>query len=220
VSGVTVRRIDRTGQSWRIHGEGQDTWEGDVVVLTSPAHEQAGMVEELDPALAFEMWSIPYCRVAVVAVGYRQSDVPNMDGFGFIAPQNTRRDLLGVQWCSSIYPDRAPPGMVLWRALCGGANRPDVVDWPDDRLVAAVRNELRMAMNVEAIPSFMHVVRWPAAIPQYVIGHIERVRRIDAIVSKHAGLFVGGTAYHGVAMNDCTEQANVLSQRVADHLSK
>jgi oxygen-dependent protoporphyrinogen oxidase len=164
------------------------------------------------------MWSIPYSRIAVVAVGFRQSDVPSVNGFGYIAPQNTRRDLLGVQWCSSIFPGRAPPGMVLWRALCGGWHRGEVVDWPDERLISAVREELRLAMGVTSPPVFAHIVRWPAAIPQYAIGHLDRVRRIEAKTANHPGLFVGGNAYHGVAMNDCTDQAIVLADRVAAFL--
>ena len=72
-------------------------------------------------------------------------------------------------------------------------------------------------MGVEAAPVFVHIARWPAAIPQYVIGHIERVRRIENRVANFPGLFVGGNAYHGVAMNDCTEQAIVLADRVVQH---
>ncbi|HEX3152213.1 MAG TPA: protoporphyrinogen oxidase [Gemmataceae bacterium] len=217
VSGVTVRRIERKDNAWVVHGDGQEVWHADAVVLTAHAHEQAAMIESVDPQLAGEMASIPYSRVAVVAVGFRQGDVlgRKLDGFGFIAPQNTRRDLLGVQWCSSIFPERAPPGMVLWRALCGGWHRGEMIDWSDQRLVEAARAELRHAMGVTAEPVFSHVVRWPAAIPQYLIGHIGRVQRIESGVADLPGLFVGGNAYHGVAMNDCTEQALVLSERLA-----
>jgi oxygen-dependent protoporphyrinogen oxidase len=221
VTGVNVRRLERSAAGWAVRGEGRDGWEADAVVLTSPAFAQAEVVADLDPALAQEMAGVPYNRIAVVALGYRREDVARApDGFGYIAPQNTRRDVLGVQWCSSIFPDRAPPGMVLWRALCGGWRRAEVVDWPDDRLVAAVRAELRLAMGVTAGPAFVHVVRWPAAIPQYVVGHLDRVKRIEARAGAHPGLFVGGNAYHGVAMNDCTEQAVVLAERVAGYIGR
>lgn len=218
-TGVDVRRLERTESGWRIHVEKNDVWNADVVVLTAPAHEQATIVADVDAELANEMNSIPYNRIAVVALGYRQADVPSVDGFGYIAPQNTRRDLLGVQWCSAIYPERAPSGMVLWRALCGGWNRADVADWPEDRLVAAVREELRLALNVSASPAFIHIARWLAAIPQYVIGHLDRVRRIEERVARLPGLFVGGNAYHGVAMNDCTEQAVLLAERIERFLA-
>jgi len=79
-----------------------------------------------------------------------------------------------------------------------------------------VRAELRLAMNVSAEPVFQHIARWPAAIPQYMVGHLERVKRIEVKVANYRGLFVGGNAYHGVAMNDCTEQAIVLADRVAE----
>src|SRR5262245_2243493 len=222
VSGIAVRRLGRSSTGWLVRADGRDAWEGDAVVLTAQAGEQATLVEKLDPELATEMRSIPYNRIAVVAVGYRQADVHarNLDGFGYIAPQNTRRDVLGVQWCSSIFPGRAPDGMVLCRALCGGWHRGEIVDWPDDRLVAAVRAELRLALGVTAEPTFVHVVRWPAAIPQYMVGHLDRVKRIEARVAAIPGLFVGGNAYHGVAMNDCTDQAVLLADRVAGYLGR
>jgi oxygen-dependent protoporphyrinogen oxidase len=221
VTGVNVRRLERLSDGWLVCGDGQDRWKTDAVVLTSPAYAQADIVAGLDPALAQEMAGIPYNRIAVVAVGYRQADVGRVPaGFGFIAPQNTRRDVLGVQWCSSIFPDRAPGGMVLWRALCGGWHRAEIVDWPDGRLIEAVRAELRLAMGVTAAPLFVHIVRWPAAIPQYVIGHLDRVKRIEARVAAHPGLFLGGTAYHGVALNDCTEQAVILGGRVAGYIGR
>jgi oxygen-dependent protoporphyrinogen oxidase len=220
VTGVAAQRVDRTGNAWVVRGEGRESWDADAVVLTAPAHEQATVVADLDSQLAAEMQAIPYNRVVVVAVGYRKADLPARmpDGFGYIAPQNTRRDVLGVQWCTSIFPERAPDGMVLWRALCGGWHRAELIDWPDDRLVNAVREELRLAMGVAAAPAFVEIVRLPAAIPQYMIGHLDRVRRIEARVATYPGLFVGGNAYHGVAMNDCTEQAMVLADRVAGYV--
>src|SRR5262249_19233837 len=156
--------------------------------LTCPAYEQASQLADLDPALSETVAAIPYNRIAVVALGFQRRDIPiNLDGFGYIAPQATRRDLLGVQWCSSIFPERAPPGMVLWRALCGGWQRGEMVDWDDARLVAAVRKELRLAQKVEAPPAFAHIVRWPRAIPQYTLGHLERVRQIEARSRQHLG---------------------------------
>jgi oxygen-dependent protoporphyrinogen oxidase len=120
-----------------------------------------------------------------------------------------------VQWCSDIFPERAPNGHVLWRALCGGWNRPEVVDWDDDRLTAAVLEELRLAQGVTAVPVFREVVRWPLAIPQYLLGHPARVARVEALATRHPGLTLGGNAWKGVALNDCTEQAELLAERIA-----
>jgi oxygen-dependent protoporphyrinogen oxidase len=208
VCGVKVKRIERAGDGWRVRGDGRDHWEADAVVLTAPAYEQAETVADLDPALAADLAGIEYNRIAVVALGYRQADVPGVpDGFGYIAPGHLKRDVLGVQWCSSIFPDRAPAGCVLWRALCGGASRPDLFDLSDDELVRRCHTELAHALGVKREPVFVRVVRWPRAIPQYHLGHPDRVQRIEAAVARHPGLFVTGNALHGVAMNDVTEDA-------------
>ncbi|HEX4607952.1 MAG TPA: protoporphyrinogen oxidase [Urbifossiella sp.] len=221
-TGVAVRAVYPSAGvgGWTVRGDGRDSWAADAVVLAAPAYEQAGMLAELDPALADELATIPYNRVAVIALGYREADCPvKPDGFGYIAPQRTRRDVLGVQWCSSIYPGRAPAGCVLWRALCGGVNRADVLDLPDADLVRAVHAEMRATMGVTGEPVFVKLVRWPRAIPQYVVGHLDRVARIDAAASRHPGLFLTGSALRGIALGDCAEQGEAAAAAVARYLS-
>jgi oxygen-dependent protoporphyrinogen oxidase len=221
--GTAARSLSETASvtAWKVYGENGKAWSADAIVLACPAHEQAEILQELNPALAEEVAAIPYNRIAVVALGYRQEDCPGaVDGFGYIAPQNTRRDVLGVQWCSSIFPDRAPEGFVLWRALCGGVHRAEQVEWDDDRLARAVHTELKCAMGVTGEPVFRRIVRWPAAIPQYVVGHLDRVARIDALVARHEGLFLTGNAYRGVAMADCVEQAGLVAAKVADFVKQ
>src|SRR5262249_34686655 len=149
----------------------------------------AAILADLDAELAERIGGIAYNRVTVVALGYRQSDVPiSLEGFGYIAPQRTQRDVLGVQWCSSIFPERAPAGLVLLRAMCGGWHRPETAAWDDERLLAAVRGELALAMGVRLPPVFHHVVRWERAIPQYHLGHLERVAWIEQRAARHPGL--------------------------------
>ena len=103
--------------------------------------------------------------------------------------------------------------------MCGGWNRPEIVSWDDGRLLQAVRSELRLAMGIETPPVFQHIVRWERAIPQYHLGHRERVAWIEERVTRYPGLFVGGNAYHGVAVNDCTEQAELLAEQVERFLA-
>lgn len=215
-TGVNVRRIERVADGWLVRGDGRDAWPADAVVVTCPAYRQAELLADLDADLANDIAGIGYTPIAVVVVGYRRDDVPGeLDGFGYIAPGRTRRDALGVQWCSSIFPDRAPPGFVTWRVLCGGASRPDVLTWDDGTLLRKVHDEMKCTMNVRGDLAFHRIVRWPKAIPQYAIGHPERVARIEAAAAKYRGLILGGNTYRGIAMNDCTEQAERIANDVA-----
>jgi protoporphyrinogen/coproporphyrinogen III oxidase len=219
--GVTVRRIQRAETTWRVHGDGNDHWAADAVVLACPAYEQAAMLTDLDTELAERVGGIAYNRVAVVALGYRVGDIPlSLDGFGYLSPQRERRDVLGVQWCSSIFPgQRAPGGLVLLRAMCGGWHRGEMVDWDEERLLRAVRDELAAAMGLRAAPVFHQIVRWLQAIPQYHVGHLERVAWIEERAAKHPLLYLTGNAYRGVALNDCVEQGGVIAKRLASAVS-
>jgi oxygen-dependent protoporphyrinogen oxidase len=219
-TGIPVRMVRRIANNgWRVQSDGRDGWDAEAVALACPAFQQAALLADEDADLAKAIDGIAYNRIAVVALGYRAADVPQrLDGFGYLSPQRQRRDVLGVQWCSSIFPQRAPPGLVLLRAMCGGWNRPEMIDWDDERLLHVVHGELHCAMGIQAAPVFHHIVRWPRAIPQYHLGHLERVAWIENRLAQHSGLFLAGNAYRGVALNDCVEQAGLLAERIAQHL--
>lgn len=214
--------LDRSGARpvWRVQADGDDSFEADAVVLTCPAPRQAALVADEDPELADQILHIPYASVAVVGLGYREEEVLRpIEGFGYLAPQVTRRDLLGVQYCSKIWPERAPDGCLLVRAMCGGWHRPEVAAWDDDRLSHAVRLELRLTLGILGRPVMMHIARWDPAIPQYTLGHLERVRRIGERAAQHPGLFLSGNSYRGVSLNDCAEEAERVADAVAEHLA-
>ncbi|MGL4419588.1 MAG: protoporphyrinogen oxidase [Gemmataceae bacterium] len=208
-----AHRLQYDGQEWTITFGNEEKLLADQVVLTIPAHEQAELLATLDAPLAERLRAIESCPIAVVALGYRRGDVQGpQDGFGYLAPQRQRRDCLGVQWCSSVYPGRAPAGMVLWRALCGGVHRAELINLSEDDLIARVHTEMTMTMQVRGAPVFTKVIRWPRAIPQYNRGHGARVAAIQAQAAHYPGLILAGTAYRGIALNDCCEQAELLSE--------
>ena len=219
--GVPVHGLTKQPDgAWLVAAEGTERFRADAVILTCPAFKQAAILAELDEDLADKIETIAYNCLAVVALGYRKNDVPHkLAGFGYIAPQQTGRDVLGVQWCSSIFPGRAPAGAVLLRAMAGGWRRPEVASWDDARLLECVRADLHQALGIRAAPVFHHIIRWNRAIPQYQLGHLDRVTWVEERIKRHAGLSLGGNAYRGVALNDCTEQAGFLAKNVLDFVS-
>jgi oxygen-dependent protoporphyrinogen oxidase len=219
VRGASVRRlVPQPDGLWTIVAAGQDTWQADAVVLACPSFAQADITQSFDEELARRLGEIKYNSVTVVALGFRKTDVTSapgsLAGFGYLIPQRTRRDVLGVLWNSSIFADRAPHDMVLLQAMCGGWNRPDIVAWDDDRLMRAVLGELRQTMNVHAEPVFFRIVRWPQAIPQYHLGHLDRVQGIEERRTSWPGLYLTGNSFRGVSVNDCTEEAERCAAEV------
>jgi oxygen-dependent protoporphyrinogen oxidase len=120
-------------------------------------------------------------------------------GFGVLIPRGEGYRTLGFLWDSYVFPGRSPDGTLLVRAMLGGAVDPDVGAADSGTLVAWTRDELRRLLSIDAPPIFEHVHRWPRAIPQYELGHGDRVRRIEAELGRQPGLFLAGNALHGIA---------------------
>jgi oxygen-dependent protoporphyrinogen oxidase len=175
----------------------------DAVVVAAPAPAAAALLRGVDAPLADDLAAIPYASSATVTLAYRREDVPHpLDGFGFVVPHVERRPLLAGTFSSLKYPGRAPDGTVLVRAFVGGALQPELVELSDAALLRSVREELGALIGVRNEPLLSRIARWRQAMPQYQVGHLDRVARIRDRAAT-LGLQLAGNAYEGVGIPDC-----------------
>ena len=191
--------------------------DADAVVLSGPATESAAILEELDPRLASLLQGIQTAPLAVVCLGYDTRAIAAqcpLDGFGFLAAPGEPVRILGALWETSIYPYRAPEHKTLLRVMIGGARDRQAVALDDGALLDAVRKDLAAAMGVRTDPEFVRIVRHPRGIPQYVTGHLARMRQVDVLLQAYPGLFLAGNSYRGVSINACIAEADRIADAV------
>ncbi|WP_257452991.1 protoporphyrinogen oxidase [Archangium lipolyticum] len=217
-TGARVTGLRREGTGWKLaveeHGL-QAELEADQVVLAVPAYVAAGLLRPLDEKLATRMEGIAYAPIAVVHLGFAPGSMPPPDGFGFLVPTVERRRILGTIHASSTFPWRAEGGRILYSCMVGGAKRPDLVELDEEALVKLVREELRELAGVTAEPIFSEVIHWKRGIPQYNVGHLDRVAAIDEGVARWPGLHLTGNAYKGIGILDCIRHARSLVDTLA-----
>ncbi len=184
------------------------------VVLAVPAHAAARLLRPLDVALARPRESITYAPLALVHLGFAPGTTPPPEGYGFFVPAQEDRELLGALHISTLFPWRAEGGRVLYTCMLGGTRRPELVSLPEAELANLAREELHMLAGVVAPPVLTEVVRWKQAIPQYTVGHAERLARLEEQVARWPGLTLTGNAYQGVGMADCIRNAARLADRL------
>jgi oxygen-dependent protoporphyrinogen oxidase len=177
-----------------------ETLLADGVVLAAPAFAVAELLAELDPVLAREHAQIPYASSAIVTLAYVAE--LGVDGYGYVVPRVESPDVLAATWSSSKWEGRAPEESSLVRVYLGRFGGHDVTCEPDERLVERARRELRF-LGIEEEPDRAWIHRWPQGMPQYLLGHPERLERIDAALERHPGLALAGAAYRGVGIPDC-----------------
>lgn len=207
-----VESLTREGQRYTVHLSNGEKLEAERVILASPAHAQATVLKDLAAELSKELNRIPYPALSICCLGYKSDRIKHkLNGFGFLVPSQEQRNILGSLWDSSIFPQRAPDGYVLLRTMIGGARAPDLALLPDDKLIDLVRHDLKDIMGIDAEPDFIRVYRHKQAIPQYVLGHGQRLETIQQLLQKHPELILTGNAYKGVALNDCIGNAYHLA---------
>ncbi|MEE2755148.1 MAG: protoporphyrinogen oxidase [Myxococcota bacterium] len=213
--GRVVSRLERVGgHQWRVHASGGDPLLVDHVIMTTPADVSARLMSEHNSVVSDWLNGIDYAPAAVVALGYRAERIVHpAKGFGYLAPSSEKRDVLGVLWSSQIFTERAPDGHVLFRAIVGGAHRPELVSLNQAELCSMVAAELSFAFRSDLRePEFSRVVYWPQGIPQYRVGHEYRIKQIRAALGEFKGLHIAGNAIVGVSVAECIGHAETIPE--------
>lgn len=186
----------------------------DAVIVATPAHVAASLVQRTSPQLASELGAIDYTSSITINLGYDESVRLSLPaGFGFLVPRSERRRILAATFVHNKFPHRAPQDRALLRCFIGGAHNEDVLQLPDEPIVAIVREELRGILGVTADPLFARVYRWKSAMAQYGVGHLDRLQRVDNLLAKIPGLFLAGNGYRGIGVPDCIRSGNDAAAR-------
>lgn len=202
---VEVRPTD--GGPWRLRLESGTELHADAVALAAGAAVTANLLGRLDAELAGALRAIPTAPVAVVAVGLHRARSRALDGFGFLVPPGEALGILGALWDSSIFPNRAPDDQMLVRVLIGGARDPESVRLDDEALVARALQGLHAALGPSLDVAWTSTVRHSIGIPQYTLGHPDRLQTIERRLLSLPGLVVTGNSYRGVSINACLTDA-------------
>lgn len=218
---AAARELSRgAGGGWQVAitetGSGETALHADAVVVATPAPMAARLVGGFDQVLAADLAAIEYAGSAIVSLGFARHAVRHpLDAAGLVVPRTARRPVLAASFSSSKFPGRAPEGCVLIRVFVGGALDPAAMELDDAALVMRVRDEMARMFGATGTPSLVQVDRWPASMPQYHVGHVDRVSRIEAAVARHPGLALAGAAYRGVGIPQVIASGRAAADRVA-----
>jgi oxygen-dependent protoporphyrinogen oxidase len=207
--------------SWEVHTSEGRSEQFTAVVLALPAYRIGDLVTGFDQQLAKALQSIKYASSAIVASGHRLKDITHpLDAFGLVIPAIENRRILAVSFASRKFPGRAPEGRVILRTFVGGAMQPELCNLDDEQLKQLVREELADMLGVSGEEDFSLIARYNRAMPQYHVGHLERVAQIESQAEKYAGLALAGNAFHGVGIPDTVHSGQNAAEKVFNAISK
>jgi oxygen-dependent protoporphyrinogen oxidase len=181
----------------------------DAVVVATPAPDAAALLRDLDFEAANALRDIPHAGIAVVALAFRDEAFRSRpDGYGFLVAPGEDLPVLGALFESNLFPERAPKGFTLVRAFLGGVDRPDLLTQLDAKLIGLACEGLDRAVGLKGGPERTWVMRQEGAIPQYTLGHRERVASVMKRLGSFPGLYIAGNAYRGVSVGSIVEDAD------------
>jgi protoporphyrinogen/coproporphyrinogen III oxidase len=221
--GTAVRSVERAGNGFRLAvgpAPAAEQLTADAVVVATPAGKAATLLAGLLPAAAAELAEIETASMAIVTLAFRLPQ-PLPAGSGILIPDVEGLASKAMTFSSQKWPGvGTEAGVLLLRASLGRAGEQAQLQRPDEELVATVRRELSDITGLTAEPVDGHVQRWGGALPQYAVGHPDRVRRIREAVARIPGLAVCGASYDGVGIPACIGSAQVAADQVSAALAE
>jgi protoporphyrinogen/coproporphyrinogen III oxidase len=219
VYGQSVTELSKSDQGTKLRLSNGREQVYDAVVLTVPNYAAASMLKGI-AGVDTHLIDIPYASVANVVMAFRRKDIESkLNGSGFVVPRDEGLTITACTWTSVKWLHTAPDELALVRCYVGRYGDDRGMTLSDDELISAVRADLRSTMDITSEPVFVEPTRWSQAMPQYPVGHLDRLRTFRGQLSDALpGVFVAGAGYLGVGLPDCIAQGKQAAQHVLGYL--
>ncbi|HUE73321.1 MAG TPA: protoporphyrinogen oxidase [Pirellulaceae bacterium] len=211
-----VEQIKRAADArWRITIASQSPESFDALVLAVSAPLAASLLRDVHYELAALIAQIPYAGCSVAVTAYRRDQIAfPCNGSGFVVPTVENRRIIAGSFASQKFAGRAPEDRILMRVFVGGALQPELTDLPDDDIRRIVREELGELLGVRSEPEYCDVIRWQGMMPQYHVGHLDLVAKIEERAAAIPGFALAGNAYRGVGIPFCVRSGEQAAERL------
>ena len=211
-------RVQRVSldQGWTITTDQGEQLKADAVCLAVPAFVAASLVSDVDARLADKLRAIKYASTATINFGYRRTAINHpLNGFGFVVPVIEKRSLIACTFSSVKFAGRAPNNHVLLRAFAGGALQPEIFALDEATMARRVEADLRELLKIREDPRFIEVAKWERSMPQYEVGHLDRMNEIDTLVANLPSLALAGNSYRGAGIPDCIRSGEAAAEALS-----
>ncbi len=210
-----LTQLEKKANGWQLQFADGSHFEAEAVCLALPVQSAAELLVSAAPAAAGELAGIRTEPALTINLAFRAAEVAGLPrGAGFVIPHIEGYPLVGVTWAHQKFASRAPANGILVRAFAGGAYHRGLLESGDETLVKLTLETLQKILGLTALPLWTKVQRHPQAMPQFEVGHLDRVRRLRSAVEKTPGLFLTGNYLSGVGIPDCVHEA----QQTADNI--
>ena len=216
--GTRVDRILKTGEGYMLELNNGERLPVISAILATPHQVVPQMLPEYEMFEPFK--KIPSTSVATVSMAFDANAIKeDIDGTGFLVSRNSDYTITACTWTHKKWPHTTPDGKVLLRCYVGRAGDEVVVDLSDGEIEQIVLDDLNRIMKITEKPDFTIVTRWKDGMPQYEVGHLERLQTIkDKMEVELPGIYLAGASYNGIGMPDCINQGIAAKNRVLQFL--
>ena len=212
--GAAINSISRNGEGWTLRtSKTEEAF--DAVMIAAPVHVAQKLLQPVD-AEAADLMTMDASSAVVVAFGFPDAtELTVPPGFGFLVPQGPGNLLLACTFMDQKFANRVPPHGKLIRAFFGGDAAERLLRCRNDEAASVARLELAHTLGPLPEPQVTVVRRWPRSLPQYAVGHLERMAELDHRIHGLGGMWLLGNGYRGVGLPDLIRDARVAARQSA-----
>ncbi|MBP2241091.1 oxygen-dependent protoporphyrinogen oxidase [Cytobacillus eiseniae] len=221
LKGVQVRHVQKKDRNYEVIMSDGKSLQADSIIMAVPHHVTQSIFSDYRFFDPFKASTMPSTTVATVALAFPAEAIKkDIDGIGFVVSRNCDYTITACTWTHKKWPHTAPEGKVLLRCYVGRPGDEAVVDVSDDEMIKIVLDDLNKTMNITMDPDFAVISRWRDSMPQYTVGHKERMANAAIHLEKELpGIYLAGSSYDGLGIPDCIDQGEKAVQQVVSFLS-